>query len=320
MAMIYGLPYKGSKNIIAKRIVAALPSGTNFVDCCCGGGAIVQAATLSGKFKTVTGYDINKSIIGLLQATMVDFGKIDYENFPVVSREEFCAARDRNETLNDFLIRYTCSFGANGMEYLWGESKIKYKTLMHNAIALPTMDQRRQALRDFIGCLVKDKLSEAELENLDHIDQALQLNRIHKVENTMRSRKSKTKLDFVCGSMFDIPFEKYDVIYFDPPYAGTSGFNRNKFDFIRFRTLLQDLKDMGKKVFVSEYNQPAEGFTEVASFVKMMTINAKGNKLVQEKLFYGGSKEQYNSLKGLSTPSEPNSDTTVLDDTDERAV
>ena len=297
--MVYGLPYKGSKNIIAKRIVAALPSGTNFVDCCCGGGAIVQAATLSGKFKTVTGYDINKSIIGLLQATMVDFGKIDYENFPVVSKEEFCAARDRNETLKDFLIRYTCSFGANGIDYLWGESKIKYKTLMHNAIALPTMDQRRQALRDFIGCLVKDKLSEAELENLDHIDQALALNRIHKVENTMRSRKSNSKLDFVCGSMFDIPFEKYDVIYFDPPYAGTTGYQKKQFDFIRFRTLLQVLKDMGKTVFVSEYNQPAEGFTEVASFIKIMTINDKGNRLVQEKLFYGGSKEQYDSLEGL---------------------
>ena len=317
--MIYGLPYKGSKNIIAERIVAALPSGTNFVDCCCGGGAIVQAATLSGKFKTVTGYDINKSIIGLLQATMLDFGKIDYENFPVVSKEEFCAARDRNETLKDFLIQYTCSFGANGITYLWGESKIKYKTLMHNAIALPTMEQRRQALRDFVGCLVKDKLSEDELENLNNIEQATRLNRIHKVENTMRSRKSKTKLDFVCGSMFDIPFEKYDVIYFDPPYAGTRGYNRNKFDFIRFRTLLQVLKDMGKTVFVSEYNQPAEGFTEVASFVKMMTMNAKGNRPVQEKLFYGGSKEEYNSLEGLSTLSEPDSDTTVLDNTDDRA-
>ena len=299
MTMIYGLPYKGSKNIIAKRIVAALPSGTNFVDCCCGGGAIVQAATLSGKFKTVTGYDINKSIIGLLQATMVDFGKIDYENFPVVSKEEFFAARDRNETLKDFLIRCTCSFGYNEMNYLWGVSKIKYKTLMHNAIALPTMEQRRHALRDFVKFLVKDQLSNAELENLAHIEQATSLNRIHKVENTMRSRKSKTKLDFVLGSMFDIPFEKYDVIYFDPPYAGTRGYNKKQFDFIRFRTLLQVLKDMGKTVFVSEYNQPAEGFTEVASFVKMMKINNKVNRLVQEKLFYGGSKEQYDSLEGL---------------------
>ena len=299
--MIYGLPYKGSKNIIAKRIVAALPSGTNFVDCCCGGGAIVQAATLSGKFETVTGYDINKSIIGLLQATMVDFGKIDYENFPVVSKEEFCAARDRNETLKDFLIRYTCSFGANGTTYLWGESRSKYKTLMHNAIALPTMEQRRQALRDFMGCLVKDRLSNAELENLTALEQATRLNRIHKVENTMRSRKSKTKLDFVCGSMFDIPFEKYDVIYFDPPYAGTSDYNKKQFDFIRFRSLLQVLKDMGKTVFVSEYNQPEEGFTEVATFVKMMNMRPDGKQPVQEKLFYGGSKEQYNSLKGRTT-------------------
>ena len=72
-------------------------------------------------------------------------------------------------------------------------------------------------------------------------------------------------------------------------------------------------------MFVSEYNQPAEGFTEVASFIKIMTINAKGNRLVQEKLFYGGSKEQYDSLEGLSTLSEPGSDTNVLDDTDERA-
>lgn len=315
--MVYGLPYKGSKNTIAERIVAALPSGTNFVDCCCGGGAIVQAATLSGKFKTVTGYDINKAIIGLLQATMVDFEKIDYENFPVVSKEEFYAARDRNETLYDFLIRYTCSFGFNGMEYLWGESRTKYKTLMHNAISLPTMEQRRQAIRDFVGCLVKDKLSEAELKNLTHLEQATNLNRFHEVENTMRSRKSKTKLDFVCGSMLDIPFEKYDVIYFDPPYAGTKGYNGKQFSFIMFRTLLQVLKDMGKPVFVSEYNQPAEGFTEVASFNKMMTQKADENRPVLEKLFYGGSKEQYDSLECLSTPFESDSDTPVLDNTDE---
>ena len=79
--MIYGLPYKGSKNIIAERIVAALPSGTNFVDCCCGGGAIVQAATLSGKFKTVTGYDINKSIVKMYMI----FKSYDGFPFPQVS-------------------------------------------------------------------------------------------------------------------------------------------------------------------------------------------------------------------------------------------
>ena len=47
----YGLPYKGSKNSIAERIVQCLPSGKNFLDACCGGGAILmqricQAGTL----------------------------------------------------------------------------------------------------------------------------------------------------------------------------------------------------------------------------------------------------------------------------------
>ena len=78
------------------------------------------------------------------------------------------------------------------------------------------------------------------------------------------------------------------------------------------------MKDMGKPVFVSEYNQPAEGFTEVASFNKMMAQKAYENRPVLEKLFYGGSKEQYDSLEGLSTPSESDSDTPVLDNTDER--
>ena len=93
--MNYGLPYKGSKNSIAKAIIDALPAGDNFCDCCCGGGAILQAAVLSGKYKTVTGFDINKAIVGLVQAVMIDFGKIDYESIRLVTKEEFYARRDR---------------------------------------------------------------------------------------------------------------------------------------------------------------------------------------------------------------------------------
>ena len=105
--MIYGLPYKGSKNAIAERIVAALPAGEHFVDCCCGGGAILQAAAMSGKYKTVTGYDINKAIVGLIEATMINPGTIDYEKKVLpVTKEQFYESRDRNETLDDWLNRY----------------------------------------------------------------------------------------------------------------------------------------------------------------------------------------------------------------------
>lgn len=314
--MIYGLPYKGSKNAIAERIVAALPSGTNFCDCCCGGGAILQAAALSGKYKTVTGYDINKSIIGLIRATMIEFGSIDYEHFPVVSKEDFYAARDRNETLSDWLARYTASFGYNGMEYLWGDNRVKYKTLMHNAIALPTMEERRQAIRDFMTALVKDKLPEADLKNLCHLEQATNLNRFHEVEKIMSERKTKTKLDVQVASMFDIPFEKYDVIYFDPPYQDTKGYNGKSFSFIMFKALLTALVESGKTVFVSEYNAPAAGFTEVAAFPKQMLQDAYKNTPVTEKLFYGGSIEQYKDLPSIQPQSSDGSDTALHLDSD----
>jgi len=46
--MRYGLPYKGSKNGIAKKIVDALPAGEVFVDLFAGGCAVTHAAMLSG--------------------------------------------------------------------------------------------------------------------------------------------------------------------------------------------------------------------------------------------------------------------------------
>lgn len=45
--MRYGLPYKGSKNKIAERIVDFLPKAKNFYDLFAGGCAITHCAELS---------------------------------------------------------------------------------------------------------------------------------------------------------------------------------------------------------------------------------------------------------------------------------
>lgn len=42
--MRYGVPYKGSKNAIAKKIVAFLPSAPVLIDICAGGCAVTHAA------------------------------------------------------------------------------------------------------------------------------------------------------------------------------------------------------------------------------------------------------------------------------------
>lgn len=49
--MNYGLPYQGSKNRIAKRLVDALPPAPVLYDVFCGGCAVTHAAMLSGKYQ-----------------------------------------------------------------------------------------------------------------------------------------------------------------------------------------------------------------------------------------------------------------------------
>lgn len=315
--MIYGLPYKGSKNAIAERIIEHLPSGEHFVDCCCGGGAILQAAAMSGKYKTVTGYDINKAIIGLIEATMINPGTIDYEHKILpVTKEQFYASRDRNETLDDWLNRYIASFGYNGQEYLWGENRIRYKTLQHQALTLPTFEGRRNALRDLLTAICKDHPSDDDLKNLCNSEQATSLSRFQRVEEEIVACKNLAKMRVVVSSMFDIPFEKYDVIYFDPPYHNTKGYNRVAFSFIMFKALLRTLVEEGKTVFVSEYDSPADGYTEIWSAEKMMTQQAEVNRKVTERLFYGGTKESYEKLSGVTPAEDTGVDTAVHIDTD----
>ena len=49
--MNYGLPYQGSKNRIARRLVDALPPAPVLYDVFCGGCAVTHAAMLSGKYQ-----------------------------------------------------------------------------------------------------------------------------------------------------------------------------------------------------------------------------------------------------------------------------
>lgn len=63
MTKSYGLPYMGSKNRIAEKIITEIiwnePNAEIFVDLFAGGCAISHAAILSGSFKKVYANDIN---------------------------------------------------------------------------------------------------------------------------------------------------------------------------------------------------------------------------------------------------------------------
>ena len=51
--MRYGVPYKGSKNQIARWIIDILPSADTFVDLFAGGCSVTHVAILSNKYKNI---------------------------------------------------------------------------------------------------------------------------------------------------------------------------------------------------------------------------------------------------------------------------
>ena len=288
--MKYGLPYKGSKNSIAQKIVDALPKGESFCDACCGGGAILMASALSGKYARVTGYDVNEAIIGLIRATMIDFGTIDYEHdLPSVDRKAFFEARNRSAGISDWLVRYCYSFGNDGQTFLWSDEMHEGFRLLEDAIRGKTLDERAHAIQK----LAKHKDA---IELMSRIEPFVRLRRIKEVEKTVLDSETTTSIDVSVKSMFDVDYDKFDVIYFDPPYKDTKGYFKVKFDYSAFEKLISELRDKGKRVFVSEYSQPTEGFTCVAEFSKQVLINKTGNTAGVERLYFGGTLEEYNEL------------------------
>ena len=241
--------------------------------------------------------------------------------------EEFYEAKQRwdDGNLNDAVIRYTASFGFNGQDYLWGKDRLPYKYLMQKVVSLPTKFERLEALRDLINTLNTAKIpyDSTEFKNLAHLEQVQNLHRIKLVEDELECARDAigTTLEFRVSSMFDINFEAYDVIYFDPPYkSAQKRYNHKDFSFLMFRALLNVLRETGKSVFVSEYENPdPEHFIEVANFKKHSTQSAQVNKTVTERLFFGGTADDYKKLtnRDISQPADlgqDDSEDAVCDD------
>lgn len=249
-----------------------------------------MASALSGKYARVTGYDINEAIIGLIRATMIDFGTIDYEHeLPSVDRKTFFEARNRSAGISDWLVRYCYSFGNDGQTFLWSDEMHEGFRLLEDAIRGKTLDERVYAIQE----LAKRKDA---IELMSRVEPFVRLRRIKKVEKTMLDSKTTTSVDVGVKSMYDVNYEPFDVIYFDPPYKNTKGYFKIKFDYSAFEKLISGLRNEGKRVFVSEYSQPTDGFTCVAEFSKPVLINKTGNTAGVERLYFGGTLEEYQEL------------------------
>ena len=124
--MNYGLPYKGSKNRIAKRLGALLPSAEVFYDVFAGGCAMTHWALLSGKYQAVVANDINGMIPAAFQKAITGgYAKEDRW----ISREDF-----RRLYLTDPYVAMCFSFANNLNDYCYAAELEPYKRALHYAI------------------------------------------------------------------------------------------------------------------------------------------------------------------------------------------
>lgn len=124
--MKYGLPYKGSKNKLAERIVRLLPKRTHLVDLFCGGCAVSHAALLMGKFEHIHINDIN----WMCPTLFIDALNGKYNNEKRwISREDFFRLKD-----TDPYVAVVWSFGNNLRNYLYSKEIEPLKKAIHYAM------------------------------------------------------------------------------------------------------------------------------------------------------------------------------------------
>ena len=304
--MNYGLPYKGSKNLIATKVLEHLPSAPVLVDLFCGGCAIAHAALLSGKFEKVVINDIEGGVSQLfLDATQ---GKFKNET-RWISREDFFRLRE-----TDSYVRYIWSFGSNGRDYLYSKHIEPYKKALHYAVFFGDFDELHRSCP-----LVADDAEKALQGITDRKQRRIEIGMaiaaalkakatIEDIETnplylSVRRNKSSARLQSLERFQRFGSLERYitdyrnvelpdnSIVYCDPPYANTNhyGLNRSKFDNDTFWEWARHCK---QPVFISEYEAPKD-FICIAEIPTTSKIAAKASKKALEKIFIRASDSEY---------------------------
>lgn len=268
----YGLPYKGSKNTIAKWVIDNLPAADWFIDVFAGGCAVTHAAIESGKYKHFIANDLTDTPAVFKAACEGEFE--GYATVP--SREQF-----HEQKTDDRAMALLYSFGNNAEQYLWGAQYEPVKLEAERMISAPSKYERRMAYRRFIRALAKYGIHGrgTDLQGLDGLQRTQGLAGLQRTQGLVGLQGLQvTKLDYKDLFLFGIP--ENSVVYLDPPYKGTDTRGYAPFDYAEFESWLTTLNF---PVVVSEYTCP-EGFEVLASKSKRVTFCRTDNTQRKEEL------------------------------------
>ena len=124
--MNFGLPYKGSKNKIAKWVCDILPNANTLYDLFCGGGAITHYASLNLKYNNYIVNDLDSLCIkGLKKAFNGEFKN----EKRWISRDDFFKLKG-----TDYYVACCFSFGNNFKSYAYGKEIEQFKKAMHYSV------------------------------------------------------------------------------------------------------------------------------------------------------------------------------------------
>ena len=272
--MRYGMPYKGSKNKIAKWIVDQLPSAKHFYDLFGGGGAITHCAILSGKYEVVHYNELNPVVFKAFEMSVN--GEFKNEN-RWISHEEFLKSR-----FDDPYMSLCFSFGNDGRSYCYSKEIEPLKKALHYAICFNDFSLLEE-LNFFIDNKLKDRLAianavkdflkikELQLQSLERLERLQGLEKLQGLERL--ESLELTNLDYR-----SVKIEEDSVIYCDIPYKSTNKYNI-KFNHNEFYDWCRDQNN----IFISEYAMPHD-FKVVAQKDKLCTLD-KNNLVTTEKLF-----------------------------------
>lgn len=303
--MKYGLPYKGSKNKLAERIVRLLPKRTNLVDLFCGGCAVSHAALLMGKYEHIHINDIN----WMCPTLFIDAlnGKYNDEN-RWISREDFFRLKD-----TDPYVAVVWSFGNNLRTYLYSKEIEPLKKAIHYAMFFSDYSLGKELGHDLsfidpIQDLQKRYLAVTHYFNsLGHQTIVAIKKKMHKRPSEMESHERRNTVislaipraaaqsaQIFCGGQIlpitssvldyeEVAIPEDSVIYCDIPYEGTEVYNKaGDFDYERF---YQWCERQTQPVFISSYQMPEDRFDCIEEFTHRSTLSASANNLVTERIY-----------------------------------
>lgn len=278
--MRYGLPFQGSKNKLAERIVGILPRATHLYDVFAGGCGVTHCALLSHKWKCVHFSDIYNSVV--LFRDCIEGNLPDGSEW--ISREDFFARKD-----TDPYVRILWSFGNNQLKYIYGRDIEPYKKAVHEMIFAPTPNERRLKFKEVCRLIPSVLVKPSKQRVMPTITSNIELDRLQSEER----RRACIQYPFFGGEYEmrvadyrDIEILPDSIIYADPPYKGTTGYNGSKMCNFDHESFYDWCEAQEVPVFISEYWMPEDRFKCIAEWERTSTFSATNNALKKlEKLF-----------------------------------